>query len=202
MVNGEWTSRIIEGTEDDSYMGRWSVIRLQGKGNRKLAIICGYRPVKTEIRKTGSSIVYRQQWNHMRALGNENPEPRSQFLKDLTKYIKSLRDDNHEILLMLDANESTGKKNSHINRFFTDCGLSDLHATKHRNLPDPPNTYMRGKKCIDFIAGTTGIIKSMEKAGIEAFSQTFHSDHRGLYVDLNLTDLLAGKPTDLGSIPS
>ena len=144
MVNGEWTSRIIEGTEDDSGMGRWSVIRLQGKGNRKLAIICGYRPVKTEMRTTGSSTVYRQQWNHMRALGNENPEPRSQFLKDLTKYIKSLRDDNHEILLMLDANESTGEKNSHINRFFTDCGLSDLHATKHRNLPDPSNTNMWG----------------------------------------------------------
>ena len=65
MVNGEWTSRIIEGNEDESGMGRWSVMRLQGKGNRKLAVLCGYRPVKTEIRTTGASTVYRQQWNHM-----------------------------------------------------------------------------------------------------------------------------------------
>ena len=201
MVNGEWTSRIIEGNEDESGMGRWSVMRLQGKGTRKLAVLCGYRPVKTEIRTTGASTVYRQQWNHMRALGNENPEPRSQFLKDLKVYIKTLREENHEIILMIDANESTGEKHSHINKFFLECGLEDLHATKHRNLPDPPNTYMRGNKCIDFMAGTPGIISSMERAGIEAFSQTFHSDHRGLFIDINLTDLLAGKPAELGSIP-
>ena len=75
-----------------------------------------------------------------------------------------------------------------------------MHAVKHRDLNDPPNTYIQGSKCIDFCAGTEGVAEAVKRAGIEAFCQTFYSDHRGLFLDVNMALLLRGTPADLGAL--
>jgi exonuclease III len=200
-VHGDWTGRVIDSTEDSHNMGRWSTVRLQGSEGKKLAIICGYRVVNTDMQRAGPSTAYFQQWAKLRAEGNEQPDPRKQFLTDLSAYIKGLRKDNHAILLMMDANESTRAHNSQITKFLEECDMVDLHENQHRNLHGKPNTYIRGKECIDMIAGTVDVAEEVERAGIEAFYQTFYSDHRGLFIDMNMNKLLKGSPAELGVLP-
>ena len=169
-LNGYWTGRVIDCTEDSHDMGRWSTIRLQGSEGKKLAIVCGYRVVDTDIQTAGSSTAYSQQWTKLRTSRQEKPDPRKQYLVDLKEYIKGLKKENREVLLMMDANEETSAKE--ITKFLEDCDMVDLHTNQHRNLHQPPNTYIRGSKCIDMFAGTLGVAEEVERAGIEAFYQT------------------------------
>jgi hypothetical protein len=50
------------------------------------------------------------------------------------------------------------------------------------------------------MAGTEDVADATEHAGIEAFGQTFHSDHRGLFVDIDVARILNGHPADLGAL--
>ena len=102
---------------------------------------------------------------------------------------------------MMDANEDTTVHNGQLAKYLEACDMVDLHTNKHRNLHNPPNTYVRGSKCIDMFTGTLGVAEEVVRAGIEAFYQTFHSDHRGLFLDLNMTRLLKGSPSELGTLP-
>ena len=51
-LNGDWTGRVIESTEDDSHKGRWSTMRIQGKADQKIAFICTYRACNQNIQST------------------------------------------------------------------------------------------------------------------------------------------------------
>ena len=102
----------MDSTEDESNMGRWSTMRIQGKGENKIAFICAYQVCAQNIRTTGSSTVYQQQWCHLRATGIEEPDPRQQFIVDLTTHMKRLKANKHEIFLMGDMNEATEKGKS------------------------------------------------------------------------------------------
>ena len=199
-VKGDWTGRILKTSEDTGDMGRWCTITIQGKGDIKLDIICGYRSVDQDIASAGTTTNYYQQWMNLRAKGDQQPDPREQFFIDLGIHIEKLKTEKHEIMLMMDANESTTERNSRVEKFFIKHGLVDLHAMKHKDLDDPPNTYIRGSKCIDFFAGTEGVTGAVDRAGIEAFCQTFYSDHRGLFMDINMTMMLKGTPADLGAL--
>jgi exonuclease III len=199
-MKDSWTTRVIECSEDSHKMGRWSTIRLQGKATKKMAIITGYRVTENDVSRAGSGTAYANQWYHLRAKGHEKPDPREQFFVDLEAYIKELRKDNHAILLMMDANESTKERNSRVAKFFADCDMVDLMEHHHANLPDPPNTYIRGTKTVDYFGGTEDVAEATELAGIEAFGQTFQSDHRGMFLDLRISRILNGQPADLGAL--
>jgi len=60
-LHGDCTGRVIDSSEDTHDMGRWSTIRLHGSEGKKLAIICGYRVVDSDMQKAGSSTTYFQQ---------------------------------------------------------------------------------------------------------------------------------------------
>jgi negative regulator of replication initiation len=200
ILNGDWTGRVIDCTEDASNMGRWSTMRLQGKEDKKLAFICAYRVCDQDIRSTGSNTVFTQQWNHLRAQGIEEPDPRLQFIIDLTKHMKRLKSTGHQIFLMGDMNEATESEKSAIAKMLVDCDMVNLHRYIHKSLDDPPNTFIRGKECIDLLAGTDKVAENTKHAGIEAFGQTFHSDHRGMFADIDIATILNGHPAELGAM--
>jgi hypothetical protein len=199
-MKDNWTTRVIDCTEDPHGMGRWCTMRLQGKGTKKLAIITAYRVTANDVSRAGSGTAFANQWYHLRAEGHEQPDPREQFFVDLEIYAKELRSDNHAVLLMMDANESTKDRNSRVTRFLNDCGLVDLMEHHHANLPDPPNTYIRGTKTVDYFSGTDDVAEAMDQAGIEAFGQTFQSDNRGMFIDVRVSQILNGKPEELGAL--
>ena len=97
-------------------------------------------------------------------------------------------------------NEDTEKGRSSIAKMLIDCNMVNLHTYLHKDLDDPPNTYIRGKDCIDIMAGTTLVAENTKQAGIEAFGQTYHSDHRGMFADLAINNILNGHPAELGAM--
>ena len=72
------------------------------------------------------------------------------------------------------------------------CKLTDAHAFLHASSCNPA-TYVRGTKRLDYILVSEGVLPFLRFGGIEAFFTTIHSDHRGLFIDIDLTALLGGE---------
>ena len=125
-------------------------------------------------------------------------DPRKAFIHDLDEFLKSIHEENHEIILMMDANECMHEKASKIRNVITKHGLTDIHRLNHgEHDPQEWNTYNRGSKKIDFIFGTTGVVEWTTRCGIEEFNARIQSDHRGLWIDVDLEAILGGKIPDL-----
>jgi hypothetical protein len=203
IIAGKYNARIRDPTTDSKLgLGRWSTTTMQGSKGRSLTIITGYRVCKSSITATGPSTAYRQQWAILNAAGDQNPDPHKQFLTDLLTFITETRDgdDKHEILLMLDANESTMENNSQIAKFAAELNLIDLHLHHHRHMIEenpPPHTHETGSKRIDYIFGTSGVANNILSAGYTAFHSVFDTDHRGAFVDVHMNNILDGGTCDL-----
>ena len=96
---------------------------------------------------------------------------------------------------MLDANESLDTPFSAMAKFVCEHDLIDLHTVHHHYLENPPPaTYTCGRKKIDFIFESQAVAGNFDNAGSHSFYQVFNSDHRGLFVDIDLAALLCGDP--------
>lgn len=188
---GKWTGRLTTRITDISGMGRWSGFRLRCKGNKHISIITAYRTTKDQ---GGLTTSYQQQWRHLRNQGITDPDPRKQFLDDITIELQKIQQQQDEIILMWDANESIGENKSALPEFLIKNRLCNLLG-QHNS----PSTYDRGTKCIDFIFGTNNTQSSVLAWGYLPFYDGAWeiSDHRGLFVDFNGEQLFG---TQTGSI--
>ena len=185
VATGKWTARITESGSDPRGLGRWSFIRLQSP-KRSLVIITAYRPHKSK----GPSRIWTQQYLLLRQENIQNPDPIQTLYDDLNNQIKKWREQEYEILLMLDANEVPGLNPGGIGMIAANNKLIDLH--RHRlGFKDEPATYARGKRRVDYMFGTQGVAEQTSRVGCTPFGDgLFHSDHRGLFVDINLGAIL------------
>ena len=83
---------------------------------------------------------------------------------------------------MMDANTSIldGK----LQKIIRSAQLYDLLAARHG--VNSSNTYVRGTQTIDCIFGTAKVHKSLRHAGMLPFNHGVVSDHRALWVDLDI----------------
>ena len=99
---------------------------------------------------------------------------------------------------MMDANECIYERASKLRNVMSKHGLTDIHRDQHPEIdPEDWKTYSRGSKKIDYIFGSAGVLEWTNKSGIEEFNARIQSDHRGLWIDLDLESLLGGKVPDL-----
>jgi hypothetical protein len=86
---------------------------------------------------------------------------------------------------MLDAN-STTDTDSKLVSFIQECNLFDLH-----DRSPAPSTYIgSASRRIDFILGCESVRWQVTRSGTLSYWEGPQSDHRGLYVDINLTGIL------------
>ena len=113
MVIGQpWLSRTSV-TEDKSGLGRWVEATLDGRDGRKLTIVCAYQVIKNTISKCGPYTAFAQQWHILRMMGKkQGPDPHKEFLTDLGNRVEALRKDKHEVIVLIDANDSLQTTNS------------------------------------------------------------------------------------------
>jgi hypothetical protein len=157
-----------------------------------IIIITGYRVPQSSIAQVGDTTTYAQQWMVSRTLGKTNPEPRAQFIKDLTRQILQWQADGNEIIMMLDANEPMGIEEEGNQYLTTTCNLTDIHAHRCPNISNMA-TYARGSKRIDFILISKNLVNKVTGAGFLPFFQGIESDHRGAFVDFDEKQLFHGK---------
>eukprot|EP00957_Ditylum_brightwellii_P157463 11984123-Ditylum_brightwellii.AAC.1 len=121
-------------------MGRWSWVMLQGKKKRLVTCIAVYRVCKNILANAGPSTCWMQQLRQLKKQGISKPDPRKQFLIDLSKFMNELQDKEHELIISLDSNEDSGE-DRHFSTFITDNDLID--AYKHKHPGSHLATYLR-----------------------------------------------------------
>jgi hypothetical protein len=177
---------------DPHGLGRWSFVQLYGKDGKSLVMITAYRVCNGDISSSGTSTAFHQQWHILRLAGKLRPNPRKQFITDLTIEIKKWQQAGADIILGGDFNERLGDTQDGLAQLVTQCGLVDVHASNH-GVQAEPNTYSRGSKRIDYIFVSPSILDHVDICGIQPFHSVINSDHRGLFVDLDLKGILGGE---------
>jgi len=186
VTHGDIVGRIGRSGNDEHGLGRWVYMTIQGKEGRKVVVVTLYR--LSQNRPTeGQHTAYNQQYRILRQRGETKPEPQKRVCQDLLYHIKEWRKDS-EVIVMADANANL-TDNDWAN-FMNNGELYDILGTQHGH--NTPKTYIRGSNTIDFILGTKGIMKTVAKTGMLPFNWGILSDHRGLWVDLDVSQLLKG----------
>jgi endonuclease/exonuclease/phosphatase family metal-dependent hydrolase len=115
-----------------------------------------------------------------------NQRPRHRFCKDLKFLLDDRIKEKHKIILMGDFNEELGSSVRGITKVVANCNLVDVYAAK---LEDAVPTYSRGTKRLDYILMTPTVASHVTRCGADPFNHRFFSDHRGIYLDLELEGL-------------
>jgi hypothetical protein len=104
-------------------------------------------------------------------------------------YINKLQADGYEIVLSLDANETSGQYQKFgIDHLVEECTLHDLHLA---GPSKPPATYKFGnERRIDYMFGSAVVLESLRHAGYLAYDNGIFSKHRGLFVNLDFSTLM------------
>jgi hypothetical protein len=196
-IHGHQTTKVQgQGIQDPTDLGRWSGITLEGKGGAVLSIITVNRICEGSVRQAplGSALV--REHEYYRQQGEILPQPRNRILSDLAVTITALQNEGHSIILMMDAN-GTVSNDRQLQEMINSCDLVDLHQG------DPaPSTYMGsiGRR-IDYIFGCHRAAATVMRQGSLAYLEGPQSDHRGLYVDLKLDNILGDLQTSSMTTP-
>ncbi len=72
ITRGDWTTQVTKTSQDKRGLGRWTTTLRQGKGAKRLAIICAYRVCQQSINRAGNTTAFAQQWHLLRQAGIDN----------------------------------------------------------------------------------------------------------------------------------
>jgi hypothetical protein len=183
-IKGKWQSRVTSQGQDPRGLGRWSYMRIASKKSAMI-IATAYQPCVSQ----GPNTAWIQQWSLLREYGDRNPDPIKYFYSDLEKQILEWKSQGNEVLMMIDANEFIGDKPGGLTTIFGKMGMTELIRHRHPNATEP-NTHVRGSKRIDYIFGTQKIRDNCEKAGILPFGVGYQSDHRAIFIEINIKQIL------------
>ena len=193
LATGNLTGRILATFTDDA-LGRWSSIRIRGNQGVHVLIVTAYMVCKTSISSTGPTTAFRQQYSILRAQGIQNPNPRQQFINDLSSFLEHHQSLGDRLLLL--GNFNTDLDNPSDSRslrsMFQQLQLTDLLIHHHPSLA-PASTRLRGRR-IDSIFGCPQITNLPLHCGMGLFNSIVDSDHRPIYIDVIATDLLQHIP--------
>ena len=177
------------GIVDPSGLGRWTGATLTGSEGQQLSIITAYRVCSGSIRSAPIGSAFAREYEFFRSSQSlQAPNPRRLFLRDLSTVILHLQEQGHAVILMLDANATT-ESDPHFSEFLETCSFSDFHER------DPALSTFIGSDArrIDYIFGCPQAFQYLDRSGTLAYNEGPQSDHRGLYVDLNLQAFVGSK---------
>ena len=200
-VDRRWSGSSLKKYHDS--IGRWSKITMEGRGQRKLTIYSVYRVNDNTLENAGGETVWLQEYNSLLQRGHKDPNPRKQILQDLkSDILQTKTDKSHQVIVCIDANESTRKKNSNIQQFMEDTGLVDCHQHNHPHLNETP-THAEGSSQIDYCFVSPDLLPHVQRCGITALHYAVQgADHCSLWVDLDAQGVFGGKVNIPQGIPT
>ena len=171
---------------DESGLGRWSWIQLEGHNNRLVRVVSAYNPCRTPTSKFAT--VYSQ---HKRYYLTKDDDrcPRLRFRQDLTSLLLKWQLQGESIILLIDCNEDLSiLKDLQIHLTTRELKLADPIRAKYQRLDKLPPTNNTGSKPIDSIFVSADLM-DISRGGWLEFGEGF-SDHRVLYFDISMHLLL------------
>jgi endonuclease/exonuclease/phosphatase family metal-dependent hydrolase len=184
-ITGNLTSRVIKSTSGST--GRWASITLLGRLRAKITVICTYQVVNIRG-ASGPTTAFTQQLLMLKRQQREHQRPGQKHQNDLRSFLESKINDDHKIVLCGDLNEELGCSAGGMTQLASNLGLTGIH-TQELGLDNKVATYARGTKLLDYILMTEQITSHTTNCGAEPFNHRFYSDHRGIWVDLELLGL-------------
>ena len=170
---------------DPTGLGRWCGFTIIGKADNKLSVITGYRTCRGSIATSPLGSSFHREYVYFKDHRVKQPQPRKQFFLDLASTISELQNNGHALLIMLDANSDL-ESDSQMQDFLHSHDLSDVHKAT-----PAPSTYIgASERRIDYIFGCSRTVAAITRQGTLSYFEGPQSDHRPLFVDLNLRHLL------------
>jgi hypothetical protein len=193
IIGNKWASR-SKLTQDSSQLGRWTECEIQGKNEKRVTFITAYNVCSDNIATCGPTTAFAQQY-HLLKLEHPGrvPDPRQVFWDDLKYRIAYLQRSGHEVVVMMDANDTLQNPQSKLTSWVQSLNLTDIHMHYH-GTEDEPATYSRGSTRIDYMFATSTIKDYIEYCGILPTHELCLSDHRALFADIDLTAYLGNSP--------
>ena len=183
-TNGCWSGRVTNQGSDK--LGRWSYQKLEAKNGRHVIFITVYVPRKPSTEGGGTTIYKQMELDLLQERGVLK-DPRNELLSDLHTFIKKENDEGNTIFLLGDMNDNMGLENSQMRKFLESVEMTMAYTRRHGEDSKLPPTHDRGNTCIDII-GCSEHVKdtAIVRAGYAPFYFNFFTDHRGMYIDLDI----------------
>ena len=183
-TNGCWSGRISRQGSDK--LGRWTYMALQAKHGRQVVFITVYIPRRPSAEGKGTTIYNQMEADLLKEKGTLL-EPRKELLQDLHKFLDNEKKEGNIVFLMGDVNDNLGIEKGQINNFLKSVGMRMTFHIRHGENEQLPSTHDRGTTCLDLM-GCSEEIPDMAivRAGFAPFYYNFFTDHRGVFVDVDI----------------
>ena len=185
-ITGSLVGRVRD-TITDPY-GRWCGYTLIGRDNKEIMVLTAYNVSQYKNAKVGEDTLFNQQIALYKLNNIREPDPKKQFIEDLTVLITEARAQDKDIILTGDFNELVGDESNGMAKVLSAGGLTDAHSHQH-GIVDI-TTYTRGTKRLDYVFVTPRLVDHILRSGYEPFHARIASDHRGYFVDFALEGFL------------
>ena len=190
---------------DSSGLGRYAWCRIEGKSRtssgvvtseeqdtrsrtQDLIVVSAYRPCGPG---QGVETVWAQHKDYLITVGRQDEDPRQAFVDDLIGAIEEWTSWGCEIILGIDANDDVSVDSpSSISFLFRQAGLQEAILQRHQQAPPATQVDNRSNKPIDGIFVTSGVV--VKAGGYYGFYEGIESDHRALWIDIDLKSTLGG----------
>jgi hypothetical protein len=205
----QWASKVESTQYDKRGQGSFSITTYNGKNGRKLSLIVAYIAVQKGTNH-GETSLYAQQYTMMEFEAKKQKRaptssfcPRKAAIKELSNTIASLQEQDHAIILMIDANQtskecfsSKGIKTHSIEWLRIEHGMDDPFIDHFGRRP--LTTTINNNRDIDYVY-TWGI--QINRITTLAINVPANSDHLGICIDIDIEALFGGKYSELTSNP-
>jgi hypothetical protein len=183
LLMGDNISRLEPNGRNGDSMGRWSYMTLRRHHKPPITIYTVYQVNAQPTNDIGIT-AWHQQRLHLNEQNRSSIHPRMAFTDDLIASVHTMQQQNHEIIIGGDFNDTLHNHRSNILRLATHTGLIDPWT---QLFPDHSefSTYFRGSKRIDAILCTPTILGCIRAFGYSPYNWLTNSDHRAIVLDVD-----------------
>jgi hypothetical protein len=187
LLVGNTVGRVEPNGKGGDSLGRWSYVHLRRKQLKPVTIITIYQVNKQPTNAIGNT-AWHQQRLALDAHGHHDTHPRTAFINDLITFINSLRQQDHDLIIGGDFNDTISRNNSGILKLIMQTGLVDIWQHRHPSH-QPFNTYARGSERIDTALCSPTLLPHIKGIGYSPFQWLTNSDHRAILIDADFNRL-------------
>ena len=197
MISAMSISNTVAQTTRDR-MGRWVSSRYTAAQGRYLTIISAYQVCQQHTFGPNTATAQQSTMLLDESLHQDTTTritARHAFIRDLSAFIRQRQQENDEIILVGDFNETMENAQSGMLQMATSCTLTDLF-TQRLGAANYPPTVKQGSRRVDFALVSPSLVESITQAGYDAYDyRGIFSDHRGFFLDFDTTKLIGFRPT-------
>jgi len=196
-TQGKLSNRFAGGGCDKG--GRYTWMDFFGK-DLYLRVYTVYRVCNGNNASAGDNQAWTLQKEWLSQIRGIEENPRRQILKDLKEAITSDLKKNREILVVGDFNENVLSERGETVRLMKQLGLVNVlesNVNAHKSV----RSFCRGSSIIDGVWATTSVERKIVSCGLAPFNYIYQSDHRGIFLDIDILDLLDARDISVQSLP-